>query len=760
MVKKRDILRIFEAHGVEFTGERGDQTYGYCPFSGKDDKFYVNTKSGLWDSKSAGLSGNISKFLELRAEYYATQLKGSYARQLSENRQLRKSSFRDLGMGWDGKAFTFPVRDLQGNVQDIRRYDIRLKMMMSTAGCRVQLFQGHLLKERPNDPVYLCEGEWDAIALRWLLNLLEEKGVVVAVPGAGTFKSEWIQALQGRNVYTLYDNDEPGRRGEEKILSMLKGQTRKLSFVHWPDEVPIGFDTRDWILYGTTLRDTPEVCWERLKRRFNPKPKWMEPEKTREVVSKKTGKITIKKIKTLKSKVWTTPPTLAQVHEVFNKWLFLKSPIVIDVMMATVLSQSIDGSPVWMFLVGPPGSAKTAIVSALQEVDMTYATSTLTAPSLISGANFAGQGGDPSLIPKLDKKVLVVKDFTSILSLPDREQKEIFGILRDAYDGRCGKSFGNGVERHYESRFTVLAATTPRIYDLAEQHAALGERFLKFLVGDNLHHESENEVIRKAIENADRETAMRQELQDVVKSFLEQTCVNRKAPTMPKEILTKIVSLAKFGARMRGSVSRDFYRNDIVMSRPMAEVGTRLGQQLAKLARGVAMVYNRAEVTEIEYDVVKKVMLDTISQRNEDVLRTMIKAMGGSENLTPMSMREMASKTGYPFATIQRLMQDLIALQIIKRVGSGATSAWTLSDYVKKEVIDAQLYNQQDLTTKPPLGRIRLVKKRKRKFKRTIRIPLGKVTLSSNASGSLTIKNSQQKPADGTSPTIGPAKTP
>lgn len=731
-MKSKDLLKIFESHGVEFVGERGNQMYGYCPFSDKDDKFYVNKKNGLWDSKSAGLSGNIAKFLELRAASYTEDLKGTLLRQLAENRQLRRSSFDNLGMGWDGKAFTFPVRDYEGTVVDIRRYNVRNKLMMSTSGCKVGLFGAELLKKKPNDPVYICEGEWDAIALRWLLRVNNAAGVVVGVPGAGTFKSDWVPWMSGRTVHTLYDADPPGRKGEAHILERLKGRVKQLTFVHWPDEVPVGFDTRDWIVYGTTLRDTPDVCWERLQRRFHTKPKWDSPdEETVEVVSKATGRITIRKKRNKTVSRWKVAPTLAQVHETFNKWLFLKTTDVIDVMLATVTSQKIDGSPVWMFLVGPPGSAKTAIVSSLlQGIDNIYGTSTLTAPSLISGANFTG-AGDPSLIPKLADKVLVVKDFTSILSLPDREQKEIFGILRDAYDGKCGKTFGNGVERNYESRFTVLAATTPRIYDLSEQHAALGERFLKFLVGDNLHHLAEDEVIRRAIENADRETAMREELQDCVKAFLERTMEGRPAPTMPTSILLKIVALAKFGARMRGSVSRDFYRNDIVMSRPMAEVGTRLGQQLSKLARGMAMIYDKKAVTEIEYRLVKKVMLDTISQRNEDVLRIMIAAMGGAEKLTPLSMREIAAKTHYPFATIQRLMQDLAALQIIKRQGAGAISTWALSDYVKKEVQDAQLYNHDDLTVRP-VGRIRLKQRRKKKYKRTIRVPLGSVHVASN----------------------------
>jgi len=148
------------------------------------------------------------------------------------------------------------------------------------------------------------------------------------------------------------------------------------------------------------------------------------------------------------------------------------------------------------------------------------------------------------------------------------------------------------------------------------------------------------------------------------------------------------------------------------------------------------------------------VMLDTISQRNEDVLRTLIGvgAMGGTENMAPISMREMAAKTHYPFATIQRLMQDLVALQIVKRHGSGSVSAWTLSDYVLKEVKDAELYTQEDMKGRPT-GRIRVIKRRIKEHRRFIRIPLGKVTIGSTGTKIVVRDNGQ--PAATTVPVAG-----
>ena len=61
-------LRVFETHGVVFAGTRGEEHYGLCPFTGKEDKFYVNGTCELYvdgaadlHSKSAGIGGVIFK---------------------------------------------------------------------------------------------------------------------------------------------------------------------------------------------------------------------------------------------------------------------------------------------------------------------------------------------------------------------------------------------------------------------------------------------------------------------------------------------------------------------------------------------------------------------------------------------------------------------------------------------------------------------------------------------------------------------------
>lgn len=701
-------LRIFEAHGVDWVGERGDEKYGSCPFSGKSDKFYVNTRTLLWDSKTAGLGGNLAKFLSLIQQQYEQAMTPDVLRQLAAHRQLSVAAFKQLGLGWTGRAYSFGVRDYNGTFVDIRLYRLGQRVM-STAGASVGLWGAETLKMHPTAPVYLCEGEWDRVAMLYLLRKTKMDGVVVAVPGAGTFKQEWVPWFEGRTVHTLFDADEAGENGELLVKKRLGSVVHALTFTHWPDRVHPGFDVRDWIVYGVTERNTPHECFEALQKRFESHP--------RKVGSSDTvdGSERIEPSTPRKSAWKKCPPSFADVVRVFKKWLFLDSTDAIELMLSVVLSQQMDGPPIWMFLVSPPGGAKTETLTSLAQVPNVYMTSSLTPHALISGANWKGDQ-DPSLIPQLNGKVMVIKDFTSVLSMRDAEKDEIFGILRDAYDGRCGKVFGTGVRRSYESKFTVLAAVTPRIYDLSQQHHSLGERFLKVTIGDNLIHQSERDVIRRAIDNVERDTTMKAELQDVVASFLEtqtEGAGGATLPHIPDRLIDRVVDLGRFGARLRGTVAHDQYRPDIITSRPSAEVGTRLSVQLAKLAKSLALVHGRSVVNDTDMRLLRRTVLDTISQRTEDVVRTLHLRCPTIDDV--ISAQDVALATRYPVATVTRMLSDLDVLGVVNRIGTRYKHSWTLSPYIRDCIASSELYRSEEETKRTNRQWVRMVRRRGRK---------------------------------------------
>lgn len=714
-------LDIFLAHGVSLSGESGDQLIGYCPFSDREDKFYINRKTLLWDSKTAGVSGNVHDFLRLMAARYVLKLDDEKVRALAVHRGLPTHAFLNIGLGWNGRDYTIPVRDINGRVVDIRMYRLG-GSVISTKGANVGLLGAEHLGKHREWPIFVCEGEWDWVALRWLFKKNNVQGTVVAVPGAGTFKPDWVLWLSGRTIHTLYDKDEAGEKGEHLVLKRLQSRVQRLTFTHWPDELRDGFDVRDWVIEGAIRLKQPRKCWTSLQALFRDAPRRTvlelpdTPEEEEIKESKDHGPEA--PVPALRQSKWTRPPRLKDVYGEFKKWLYLDTTDAIDIMLATAVSQQIDGEPLWLFLVGPPGSAKTETLNSLSWVPNAYMTSSVTPHSLISGANWS-KGEDPSLIPRLHGKVMVIKDFTSILAMRDTEKDEIFGILRDAYDGKCGKEFGNGVIRSYESRFTILAAVTPSIYALSSSHTALGERFLKFGIGDNLVHRSEEQIIERAINNINQETTMRDDLADVINSFLSRRLRVEKVtpdrlPHLNNGYQQRIIALARFGARMRGTVTRDTYRNDIITSRPSAEVGSRLGKQLAKLCQALALVRHRHTINADDYRLAKKVMLDTIPQRTEDILRTML-----IECPTPdvtLTAGDVANKTRYPIATVSRIMQDLNVLDIVTRKPiSKGKSEWTLSPYIRDTIARAELYQTKEELERKVRMVIRVVRHRKKK---------------------------------------------
>lgn len=680
-------LEAFVAHGATIRGESGDELVCDCPFSGKQGKLYINRRTLLWHSKVESVGGAFSDFLRLIAQMYEKNLQGDSLGRLARARGLPREAFAGWGVGFDGRHYTIPVRDEDDMVVDIRRWRPGGRVL-ATKGCSTGMLGHENIARSPEDwPVYVCEGEWDAIALNWLirkkLGRYKINGVVVGVPGANTFKVNWAEAFRDRRVYACYDNDGPGQQGELQLQKRLEGVASSILYLHWPEGLEDGYDIRDYVISGAIDKRKPLACWRGLKRYFYKQPREgvksdIEPDE--EIESEESAYTD------------ENPADLEQLRTVFKRWMKLKDTDVIEVILATVISQELSGDPVWMFVVGPAGSAKTETLVTLNADPEIYEVSTLSTHALISG--FPNTKKDPSLIPSLNDKTLVVKDFTPILQMKEGDKAEIFGLLRDAYDGHCGKVFGNGIRRHYKSRFTVVAGVTPAIYEMSAEHAGLGERFLKYLTAENIRRESEDDVLRRVILNVGREDGMRHELRDVVQSFLarKRREIERDGvPTPPMETVEFISGLAKISARMRGTVPRDKYRHEVVIGRPTVESPARLAKQFQKLMVCLMIVTGEGADERVSW-ILRKCVLDTMSQRREDILRTLWERTGKDAD-DSVGTRAISEHVHYPITTVQREMDDLVMLEVAVRVSTGLRRyEFSLSPYMRELIVSTDLY--------------------------------------------------------------------
>ena len=672
----KDELRIFTAHHVIVRKGNSKQVNGDCPFCGKPGHFYINPENRLWDCKVCGARGNAGTFLYKMHRQYMEYLEEPehdhlYAK-LSADRKLPIVAFKAWNVGYDpiGECYTIPVYDGTESLCDIKRYRIGQKTL-STPGTSSGLFNRlHMINAKT---VYLCEGEWDGMAMDWLLKINKIKDTcAVAVSGAQTFKNGWIPWFQGKEVYCMYDHDGAGEKGQLTVREKLTGVASTLKYIHWPDNFPTGFDVRDWIKYGIRVKK-PRSCYTNLIQMLSKDPKLP--------VYKDPQHPTTDEVKKEQERLPLNPNlTNEELYATYKKWLYMPDTMVLDLMFGTVFANRLEGDPVWLFFVAPPAGSKSELLMSLSWAEECYPLTSLTPHALVSGTQW-GPGKDPSLLPQLDRKVLVLKDFTTILSMNYAARDEIFGILRDIYDGRTEKSFGNGLKREYKVKFGILAGVTPVIETFSTMNQSLGERFLRYRLPLDTKR-SEEQKILKAIKNVNNELKMRAELCQAAASIIARE--NPEHDVMPEfteRYLPKVVALAQLAAWLRGVVDRDKFTQQ-VLYKPSSEVGTRMAKQLVKLAMGVGIFRGTRLLESYEYNCIKHVAIDSCPQRAVMILSALYQAEK-QENLAMLKTKEIVDRTFLPQATVLRMMEDLNLLRLVQRVEVNGNFHWRLTKDVK-----------------------------------------------------------------------------
>jgi hypothetical protein len=372
--------------------------------------------------------------------------------------------------------------------------------------------------------------------------------------------------------------------------------------------------------------------------------------------------------------------TLDRLKEIIKKWLYLDEADfeVIDVILATALDRAIPGDPIWTFVIGPPGATKTELIRALSGPDI-YTTSSVTAHTLITGLR---DESAQDLLPQLDGKVLVIKDFTTTLENED-ELGQILADLREAYDGYLEKNYGSGVgKKSYHASFGLTAGVTPVIDAYSIVHGLLGERFIKIRMRTDAKKSTE-----RAMQNVGREDEMRKEIRLAVRALLDEAKKRLKDGIkieIPKEIERKLLELAVFTATARSGVHRD--RQHIMTVLPEAEVGTRLVKQLKKLMIALAVVRGKSEVGLKEFYTILRVATDSVPKKRLKVLEAFL---DGSENADGLFLgRQISQVVRAPTTTVTETLEDLWALGLLSRFGDEDKVTGAFKWQLKPETVE------------------------------------------------------------------------
>lgn len=275
---------------------------------------------------------------------------------------------------------------------------------------------------------------------------------------------------------------------------------------------------------------------------------------------------------------------LNNLHRVYKKYLYIEELDRIDVVLAVALSSKMDGIPLWLILVGPSGDMKSMQLNSIRTED-TYVLHNLTSKTLVNG--YKDKEKHPDLAPELKNKIIIIPDMAQILKLPPNEKGEVWGQLRDLYDGLAGKVSGQGARARYEGiKTSMLAGSTPAIDAQILVHQDLGTRELIYRTHGN---NNKDKLMEKCFDNEKHEDRLLKDLRKVTADFIKKREI--WSGEVKKEIIEEIKIISLYISVMRATAEFDSYTHEL-RNQVYPEEPTRISKQMFRMYKSLKSLDN------------------------------------------------------------------------------------------------------------------------------------------------------------------------
>ena len=175
------------------------------------------------------------------SKLYQSQLTKERLLRLSNQLKISAESLTRLNIGWDGKAYTFPMSDDTGKTIGIRRRfpnGAKVSVQSSKAGLFIPLGL------KADATVLICEGATDTAAAIDL-------GVqAIGRPNCNSLIEMTAWAVRDyEEIVIVADNDAPGRLGAGKLADYLSVRFLNVKVIFPPEGIK---DLRQWFNQGLT----------------------------------------------------------------------------------------------------------------------------------------------------------------------------------------------------------------------------------------------------------------------------------------------------------------------------------------------------------------------------------------------------------------------------------------------------------------------------------------------------------------------------
>lgn len=273
----------------------------------------------------------------------------------------------------------------------------------------------------------------------------------------------------------------------------------------------------------------------------------------------------------------------------------------------------IQSDPVWLFVVGTSGSGKTSIIiESLSSLPNTFIIGTLSRKTLISGRKKEG-----GLLYTMGKSaIMLMKDFTTFMSMRSEDRAEIASQLREVYDGKWSKATGMQDDlQTWEGKVTTIAAATPAIEREWALMRDLGERFLTV----RLPRVDGPESARSALAQRGHEHEIKERIHKLTRAFVDPLTLE-PAPHLPSDIERRLMYLGELVAISRTRVIRESSGSHAVIEVCSSEQPTRVTKGMGSVMANYAALMRREPEPE-DFRLPLRLAFDCIPHARAAMLR-------------------------------------------------------------------------------------------------------------------------------------------
>lgn len=372
----------------------------------------------------------------------------------------------------------------------------------------------------------------------------------------------------------------------------------------------------------------------------------------------------------------------------FQNYLHFPDPSPLYAVMGAVAANMMTGHTVWLMLVGPSSCGKSELLTSLLGIPGIHPVDSISSPgALLSGTGKKDRAKDATggLLRQIgDRGLIVMKDFTSVLSMPVDGMKQILGAFREIYDGRWTRNVGSDGARilQWQGRIGMLGGVTPVIDNHHSIIASMGERWIFYRYRDSDGF-GESTV---ALSQKDPDQA-RLDIQEFVREFFDALHLNWQCGFIRRDLQVRerqrIISIAALSARCRSPVVRNTYTRQ-VDDIPVAESPTRLATVLGQLYLGLELI----GLEEQERNkVIQRIALDCMPQGRRRVL-DLATTLNGNGNGGWFSINQAQLDTKVSPSTVRRLIEDLAIHDVLEtgKASVGKDKLYRLSEWAKTEL--------------------------------------------------------------------------